>query len=282
MAPETSTSRTHPITVRRATPTGIITTVAGNGTSGFSGDGGSAHRCEASITPTVRCGCGRQPLHRGMRVNNRIRRVTPGGVISYGGGQWPLSGFSGDGGVATSASLYALWGRRSGRGRQFLHGGRRRWTHSKGQGHHLHARTRNLIFGSQALNNIQHRKSFVTLTNGGVEPVGVTSIARSGTDANQFSQTNNCGIQTQTAVSTACNIQRTVFTLQHRAVPSSAVLTVSAAGGLGSKSVALSGNGGPTFGTVDISATVRQSGGQCRDGGIDGDVRSTPERLRFR
>jgi RHS repeat-associated protein len=88
--------------IRRIGPNGIITTVAGNGVSGFSGDGGPA--IQASID-----------YPRGIAVaadgsfyfseSNRIRRVGPDGIITKVAGNG-ITGFSGDGGPATQASLY--------------------------------------------------------------------------------------------------------------------------------------------------------------------------------
>ena len=55
--------------------TGVITTVAGNGTSGYSGDNGPGHRRRTVYSPTgVAVDCCRGPLHR-RYGNNRIREV---------------------------------------------------------------------------------------------------------------------------------------------------------------------------------------------------------------
>ncbi|SRR5579871_150745 len=89
--------------VRRLTPSGIISTYAGNGTQGFSGDGGAA--TSASLNqPTGVAVDSSGNLYIADRSNNRIRQVTPGGTITTvaGNGQ---AGFSGDGGLATSAML---------------------------------------------------------------------------------------------------------------------------------------------------------------------------------
>ena len=88
--------------VRKLSTTGILTTFAGSGISGYSGDGGLA--TNAGIIPT---GIGVDHfgnVYIGDYTNNRIRKINPAGVISTFAGNGSL-GFSGDGGIATSASL---------------------------------------------------------------------------------------------------------------------------------------------------------------------------------
>jgi len=89
--------------VRRLTPGGIISTYAGIGSSGYSGDGGPA--TSASLNqPTGVAADSSGNLYIADRKNNRIRQVSPSGIITTfaGNGQ---AGFSGDGGAATSAML---------------------------------------------------------------------------------------------------------------------------------------------------------------------------------
>ena len=70
----------------------------------FGGDGGPATAAQLSH-PYGRCrGPGRQPVHRGLLCNNRIRRVGPDGIITTVAGNG-MRGFSGDGGPATAAQL---------------------------------------------------------------------------------------------------------------------------------------------------------------------------------
>ena len=87
--------------VRKVNAAGIITTVAGNGGHGSSGDGGPA--TSASLDPT------------GIAVdsagnifisdqNSRVRKVSTAGIITTVAGTG-VSGFSGDGGPATSALI---------------------------------------------------------------------------------------------------------------------------------------------------------------------------------
>jgi sugar lactone lactonase YvrE len=89
--------------VRKVTPAGVISTVAGNGTFGFSGDGGPATSALLSSPASVVADTAGNLLVADNR-NNRIRKVTPAGVISTVAGNG-IYGFSGDGGPATSAQF---------------------------------------------------------------------------------------------------------------------------------------------------------------------------------
>jgi len=91
--------------IRRVAPDGIITTLAGTGTPGFSGDGGPATSASLS-SPTGVSACPRGFICIADKGNNRIRRVTPDGTITTVAGNG-RAGFSGDGGPATAASLNA-------------------------------------------------------------------------------------------------------------------------------------------------------------------------------
>jgi sugar lactone lactonase YvrE len=89
--------------VRKVTPGGVISTVAGNGTYGFSGDGGPATAAQLRIPQGVALDTAGN-IFIADTGNNRVRKVTPGGVISTVAGNG-THGFSGDGGPATSAQL---------------------------------------------------------------------------------------------------------------------------------------------------------------------------------
>jgi sugar lactone lactonase YvrE len=85
--------------------TGIITTVAGDGTFGFSGDGGPATSASLFYPASVAFDAAGNPLIADSD-NNRIRRVDgTTGIITTVAGNGTV-GFSGDGGPATGASLY--------------------------------------------------------------------------------------------------------------------------------------------------------------------------------
>ena len=84
--------------------TGIITTVAGNGTQGYAGDGGPATSAELSYPGTLAIDSA-DNLYFSDQFNNRIRKVDAAtGVITTLAGTGP-SAYSGDGGAATGAKL---------------------------------------------------------------------------------------------------------------------------------------------------------------------------------
>jgi glucose/arabinose dehydrogenase len=94
--------------IRRVWPDGHITTVAGTGTAGYSGDGGPATNARLNLPTDV------EPAADGGFLiadygNRRVRRVSPAGVITTVAGTG-VAGTSGDGGPATSAQLAAPTG----------------------------------------------------------------------------------------------------------------------------------------------------------------------------
>ncbi|MFF9410829.1 NHL repeat-containing protein [Streptomyces anandii] len=94
--------------VRKVTPDGIITTVAGNGQPGFVSDGGPAvaTKLNAPIGVAVdRSG----NLYIADYSNHRVRKVAPDGIITTvaGNGQ---GGFVSDGGPAVATKIYYPWG----------------------------------------------------------------------------------------------------------------------------------------------------------------------------
>jgi RHS repeat-associated protein len=91
--------------IRRIGPDGIITTVAGIGESGFTGDGDPAIQAELNDPDNVAVGPDGS-LYIADRDNNRVRRVGPEGIIATIAGNG-IESFGGDGGSATQASLGA-------------------------------------------------------------------------------------------------------------------------------------------------------------------------------
>jgi len=95
--------------VRKVDTAGIITTVAGTGTSGYSGDGGPA--TSAQLGPEAVAVDAAGNLYISDSVNGRIRKVNTAGIIStYAGNGTTGSPPSGDGGPATSAVLFEVGG----------------------------------------------------------------------------------------------------------------------------------------------------------------------------
>jgi len=89
--------------VFKVTPAGIITTVAGTGEAGYSGDGGAAARAQLSV-PVGLAVDSAGNLYIADLGNDRIRRVSRNGVITTVAGSGE-HGFRGDGGQARSAAL---------------------------------------------------------------------------------------------------------------------------------------------------------------------------------
>ncbi|WP_250279867.1 NHL repeat-containing protein [Frankia sp. Cppng1_Ct_nod] len=89
--------------IRRVTADGTITTIAGTGAEGFSGDGGPATQAHLANPGGVVVDAAGN-LYIADTDNNRIRRVTTDGTITTIAGTG-IQGFSGDGGPATQADL---------------------------------------------------------------------------------------------------------------------------------------------------------------------------------
>lgn len=91
--------------IRKVDLAGIITTVAGTGTAGFSGDGGAATSAELDAPFGVRADTVGN-LFIADSNNNVIRKVDLTGKISTVAGNFGAgAGYTGDGGPATSAQL---------------------------------------------------------------------------------------------------------------------------------------------------------------------------------
>ncbi|MFM8518331.1 MAG: hypothetical protein ACKODA_10740, partial [Nevskiaceae bacterium] len=94
--------------IRRVSTSGVITTIAGTGQWGYSGDGGAATRAQFNYPVDVAFD-GPAALLISDHSNHRIRRIDLAtGVVTTVAGSGE-SGFSGDGGVATLARLNRPW-----------------------------------------------------------------------------------------------------------------------------------------------------------------------------
>jgi len=89
--------------IRKITPAGVISTVAGNGTGGFSGDGGDARNAQLRNPQGLALDAAGNLVIADTN-NNRIRRVNASGTIQTIAGSGVRS-FSGDGGAAVLAGL---------------------------------------------------------------------------------------------------------------------------------------------------------------------------------
>jgi sugar lactone lactonase YvrE len=90
-------------TVRKVNPDGTITTAAGTGVFGFSGDGGPATKAQLNVPLAVAVDQ-EGNLYIADADNYRIRKVGKEGIITTIAGTGD-KGYSGDGGPATSAKL---------------------------------------------------------------------------------------------------------------------------------------------------------------------------------
>ena len=91
----------------RKVSNGVITTVAGNGTTGYSGDGGSASSAELSQPHGIAVDSAGD-LYIADSGNNVVREVVNGVITTVAGNG--TRGFNGDNGPATSAQLSGPWG----------------------------------------------------------------------------------------------------------------------------------------------------------------------------
>jgi streptogramin lyase len=89
--------------IRRVDRSGTITTIAGTGVPGYSGDGGPAVAAQFD-GPRGVAGDGAGNLYVADDNNNRVRRIDPSGVVTTIAGTGSAE-YSGDGGPARSAQL---------------------------------------------------------------------------------------------------------------------------------------------------------------------------------
>ena len=91
--------------IRKVTPSGVISTFAGNGSLLFSGDNVQATSTALFLLGTISCVATDSSgnVYIADTSNNRIRKVDPSGIITTVAGPG-LPFFSGDGGPATSAA----------------------------------------------------------------------------------------------------------------------------------------------------------------------------------
>ncbi|MFI5140720.1 MAG: T9SS type A sorting domain-containing protein [Bacteroidia bacterium] len=91
--------------IRKVNTAGIISTIAGNGTGAFGGDGGMATNAKLN-TPAGMCFDAAGNFYIADQGNHVIRKINTAGIISSIAGD-TSAGFAGDGGIATHAKLNA-------------------------------------------------------------------------------------------------------------------------------------------------------------------------------
>ena len=89
--------------IRRVSSTGIITTIAGTGVEGYSGDGGPAIAARL-YQPRQMAVDADGNLYFADQFNHRVRKINQAGIITTVAGNGS-PGFSGDGGPATAAKV---------------------------------------------------------------------------------------------------------------------------------------------------------------------------------
>jgi FG-GAP-like repeat/Bacterial Ig-like domain (group 3)/Beta-propeller repeat/NHL repeat/FG-GAP repeat len=89
--------------IRKVDTTGTITTFAGNGTAGYSGDGGPATAAEFNQNQGARFDAAGN-LYVPQCLNAAVRKIDTNGIITTVAGTG-VNGYAGDGGPATSAQL---------------------------------------------------------------------------------------------------------------------------------------------------------------------------------
>lgn len=99
--------------IRKVDTAGIITTIAGTGVSGYSGDGGPANQAQINRPVDVEVGSDNTIYFTDV-YNNCVRKIDPAGTISAVVGQCSSDltgrGFAGDGGPPLEAKLNRPYG----------------------------------------------------------------------------------------------------------------------------------------------------------------------------
>jgi hypothetical protein len=95
--------------VRRISSDGIITTIAGNGTAGYAGDGGPATQAALKVPNDVAVGPGGE-IFIADTFNFVIRKVATDGTISTFAGKPGQFGYNGDGAKPTDSLLNRPYG----------------------------------------------------------------------------------------------------------------------------------------------------------------------------
>lgn len=95
--------------VRKVNTSGIISTVIGNGTVGYGGNGGQATAATLDGTGAVAVDS-RGNMYVTDKNNENIRKINPSGIITHFAGVAGTPGLTGDGSMATNARLNAPTG----------------------------------------------------------------------------------------------------------------------------------------------------------------------------
>jgi uncharacterized protein (TIGR03437 family) len=89
--------------VRKVTATGVVSTVAGNGTAGYGGDGGAATAAQLNRPQGIAVDSSGN-IYVADTQNARVRKISGGTISTVAGNGTP--GYGGDGGAASAAQLF--------------------------------------------------------------------------------------------------------------------------------------------------------------------------------
>jgi sugar lactone lactonase YvrE len=170
--------------------TGFITTVAGNGNSAFTGDGGPAISAALGAPNRVAVDIQGNLFISSPGLILRVDAVT--GILTRVAGPGPLPPPIGDGGPATNASITSGVGTVDAEGRLLI-------------ADPLHNRVRvvplppfvalsaaTLSFSNQ-INGTTSAAQAITLANTGMVALNISSLTLAGTNAGDYAETNTCG-----------------------------------------------------------------------------------------
>ena len=237
--------------------TGLIKTVAGNGGFGYGGDGGLATNAGLAAASVFVDGLGN--IFIADMFNNRIREVVAAtGIIQTVAGSG-VSGYSGDGGTAINARLAGPSGLAvDSSGDLLITDSNNHRIRSISQLITISAWSlspKSLNFGNQLVDASSNAQS-ATLANNGVAALTISSIAITGSNSGDFSETNTCG--TSVAPSSNCQVNVTFKPTATGMRAASLTVTDNATGN--AQSVALTGTG--TAEAVTLSTTSLTFSGQ--------------------
>ncbi len=96
--------------IRKVSPSGVISTIAGIGVSGFTGDGGPATAAELYFPQQIWVDTITSFIYIADEGVNRIRQIDNAGIITTIAGKMGGGGYTGDGVQATATKLNGPWG----------------------------------------------------------------------------------------------------------------------------------------------------------------------------
>lgn len=250
---------------------GYIYTVAGNGTSGPTGDNGPALNAALYYPSDVQVDAAGN-LFIADTFSTSVREVpasanatmTAGYIYTVAGTGTP--GYSGDGGPATSAMISGPRGLAAGPVGDLLivdtDNGAIRSVAGLLSNPWLSVGASALSFGTQVVGTTSAAQT-VTVTNTGTVPLNVSGVSFSGTNASDFAQTNTCTSAVQPTAT--CSVSVTFKPSATGSRPASIVITSDGTGG--PETVSATGTG-VTFALLASSSSQTVKAGQTATYGL--------------